>query len=333
MTRLELQTLEAMRHSWGKAILVSITDRCPVGCDHCSVDSRPESPTIRDVELFNSLVKALAQERTIETVGISGGEPFVERRALAETTECLAAANKFTAVYTSGYWAKAPGKVSSTISRTLTAVDTVVLSTDAFHAQRLRDDTFLAAMHHVVQHDGWLIIQAIDTPAVRTRVDRLLDSAFGSDHDKYAEVNYISLLPYGRAAKLLHDSRPRLTASELGACLIARAPVLRYNGDLLACCGEQVVAGQGPESMRRSVRTQGDLREALLEFLDDSHLRGMSDLGAEVLTALPATQHLQDRHFHDICEFCWVSRAAVQQDPNSERLLQVALQISRSSST
>ena len=82
MTRLTWQAIDDIRNERGRSTLLFITDRCPVGCAHCSVDSRRDSPTITDFELFGEIVEWLvAQDHDV--IGTSGGEPFVERRGLS----------------------------------------------------------------------------------------------------------------------------------------------------------------------------------------------------------------------------------------------------------
>ena len=54
-----LSEVERLRSEPGRAALLFITDRCPVGCLHCSVDSKPNSPKITDRPLFESVIDGL----------------------------------------------------------------------------------------------------------------------------------------------------------------------------------------------------------------------------------------------------------------------------------
>src|SRR2546430_12775423 len=105
MRRLSLAQVEEARQTLGQSVLLFLTDRCPVGCAHCSVDSRQDSPTISDFELFEQIVEALCTRPDLRLVGISGGEPFVERRGLMLASRRLIEAEKDVVVYTSGVWA------------------------------------------------------------------------------------------------------------------------------------------------------------------------------------------------------------------------------------
>src|SRR5690242_9306604 len=103
---LRFDEVNDIRYRRGNAVLLFLTDRCPVGCLHCSVDSRRDSPAVRDHALLRDIVGSLAGYERLSMVGISGGEPFVERRALSESVAALSAAGKHVVLYTSGLWAK-----------------------------------------------------------------------------------------------------------------------------------------------------------------------------------------------------------------------------------
>src|SRR5688500_5951792 len=86
--------IENIRSNRGRSMLLFITDRCPVGCLHCSVDSRRDSPTISDFALFEEILSWICENPELEVVGISGGEPFVERRGLTMASQVLADSGK-----------------------------------------------------------------------------------------------------------------------------------------------------------------------------------------------------------------------------------------------
>src|SRR2546421_2554616 len=102
MRRLSFADVEFARRTRGRSVLLFITDRCPVGCAHCSVDSRADSPSIADFALFGQIVDAICARPEVRVVGISGGEPFVERRGLTLAARKLFQASKDIVLYTSG---------------------------------------------------------------------------------------------------------------------------------------------------------------------------------------------------------------------------------------
>ncbi|WP_433431134.1 hypothetical protein [Nonomuraea sp. CA-141351] len=281
------------RRRWASALLY-LTDRCPVGCAHCSVDARPDGPRISDWPLFEQIVSVLCGVESFEIVGISGGEPFTERRGLTFATEKLVEAGKSVVLYTSGYW----GDPAPWIRRVLGRSSCVVLGTDAFHAARLADDRVLSAIKAIRDAGCWLVLQTIGTDR---EAAELLTRALGASWRDHAEIHVTGLLPVGRARALRTATPPR-AGRAFGPCTVADAPVVRYDGRVSACCNETVITGGGPASLRRHARDAAELRATLDSFKVDPLLRFISTHGPGPLAHLA---NLEDREFRHICQLCW----------------------------
>jgi pyruvate-formate lyase-activating enzyme len=286
----------------GRSALLLLTDRCPVGCAHCSVDSRPDSATIDDLERFESVVAALCARPELTLVGISGGEPFVERRGLTLAVDRLARAGKQIALYTSGVWAAA--RVPAWTLEVVRQASCVVLSTDAFHTARIAEQRFVRAATTIAGQGVWLIVQVLDVPHMAEDARRLLDRAFGRQADQRAELHVVPALPYGRGASLFARG-PGRRAGDFGTCQDLNAPVVRFDGVVSPCCNEQVITGGGPERLRRRCASGDEVTAALAAFDADPLLGAIGRLGAGPLTLLPRFSALAERRFSSICELCW----------------------------
>jgi organic radical activating enzyme len=305
MRRLSLAQVDDVRYTPGRSLLLFLTDRCPVGCAHCSVDSRPTSPTIRDFSLFETIVDEICAAPRLELVGLSGGEPFVERRGLSLATERLALAGKDIVLYTSGIWAgrTVPGWVRTVLARAAC----VFLSTDAFHANQIDDERFVRAAQAVRTAGAGLVVQVLNEPSMVSHAELLLTHAFGSPWQGEAELNYIPPLPYGRGEVIFHPVARHRGAS-FGPCSSLAAPVIRYDGTISACCNERVIMGAGPPVLRRQISRAGDLPVAVDSFASDPFLRVLGSAGPSVLTQHPKLRDLADREFGSICDLCWAAQ-------------------------
>ncbi|MGN9844161.1 hypothetical protein ACTMTI_39150 [Nonomuraea sp. H19] len=283
----------ARRRRWASALLY-LTDRCPVGCAHCSVDARPDGPRISDWPLFEQVVSVLCSVESFEIVGISGGEPFAERRGLAFATQELVEAGKSVVLYTSGYW----GDPAPWVRRVLGRSSCVVLGTDAFHAARLAGDRVLSAIKAIADAGCWLVLQTI---GAEHEAESLLARALGASWRDHAEIHVTGLLPVGRA-RGLRAVLPARAGRTFGPCTVADAPVVRYDGRVSACCNETVITGGGPASLRRHARDAAGLRATLDSFKADPLLGFISTHGPGPLTHLAG---LEDREFRHICQVCW----------------------------
>jgi hypothetical protein len=299
--RLRLAEVERARDTPGASALLFITDRCPVGCGHCSVDSRPDSPRITDFTLFEGVLDTLCTGEQ-RLIGVSGGEPFTERRGLSLAAERITSAGKHLVVYTSGYWGSRPPGWARQVLR---ACSCVFLSTDTFHQARLADEQFVTAARAITDEGAWLVVQVLDDPATFERAVELLERALGPSWPDAVEINRVGLLPYGRAAGL-GAPRPQIPGKAFGPCLIARSPVVRYDGTVSACCNEAVIMGRGPDEFRRICQGATQTAQALADLRHHALFTAVATTGPGPLTADPRLTDLANRGFTSICEICWL---------------------------
>lgn len=305
MRPLTAAEIEQARLIPGGTALLFLTDRCPVGCAHCSVDSRRDSPRIRDFGLLAELIAGLAAMHQTNVVGISGGEPFVERRGLAMAARTLAGAGKQLVIYTSGMWA-GNADVPRWIAEVLALASCVYLSTDAYHAPNVDDTTFVRAARAIHAAGPWIVTQVAGPAAQAKRAEQLLATALGAGWRDHAEVRNVPLLTAGRAASLT-GRQPAVPqhAAGFGTCRLAAAPVVRYDGWVSACCNETVIMRGGPGRLRRRVSTAAELTAALTEFAGDQYLRAIGTAGMGALTALRTYRDLSPQRFAHICQLCF----------------------------
>lgn len=73
MRMLTHEDVQQYRYSLpSRAALLYITDRCPVGCAHCSVSAEPMSASPDNAAVFSRVLDAIAK-LPLDLVGISGG--------------------------------------------------------------------------------------------------------------------------------------------------------------------------------------------------------------------------------------------------------------------
>ncbi|WP_377268743.1 hypothetical protein [Peterkaempfera sp. SMS 1(5)a] len=304
MRHLTLAQADVLRARRGSSALLYLTDRCPVGCDHCSVSALPRPSGTMDDKLLDRLVGGLCERPRIRLVGISGGEPFMERRALESATGRLAKAGKQLILYTSGNWGRDDGTAPGWTRAVLSRASCVVLSTDSHHAARIPESRYLAALHAAASTGSWIAVQVLGTPAQTAEAERLLTAAFGTSWRDRAEIRRTALVRRGRAAGLT-PARSPLPGSSFGVCPLASAPVVRYDGRLAACCNEDVVTGHGPASLHSSARDPQELHTSLDALERDPFLRAATAVGLGTLTRLPSYRVLGEQNHQDICSLCW----------------------------
>lgn len=308
--------IERIRQTRGASLLLFITDRCPVACAHCSVDSRPDSPMISDFELLGELLQGICQLESVEVVGISGGEPFTERRGLTLACEALKRNNKSIVIYTSGVWATKENKEPRWIVDILKSCSTVYLSTDSFHQNRVPVEHFQRAALDIVKAGAWLVVQTLEVEKTTT----LLERVFGSDLSECAEVVGITPLRNGRGHDLfeLNALQP---ASAMGTCSLAITPVIRYDGNITSCCNEDIIMGKGPARFRSVARSGSDLRRTLTQFKHDPVMKSVAQVGLGQILIHPKLDALNKKKYLNNCELCWKVMEKFPGLPETDRLI------------
>jgi organic radical activating enzyme len=301
--RLDWREIEQIRSQRGRSMLLFITDRCPVGCAHCSVDSRRNSPTITDFELFGEIVDWICDQEGLEVVGISGGEPFVERRGLMLAAWRIADAGKRLVLYTSGVWGTSP-QPPAWIREVLDRSTTVFLSTDAFHEEGVSDTAYVNAARAIADAGAWIVVQVIETEPMVERAQRLLHAAFGDRWEDFAELRTTTPLTAGRGANVFTRTES-MPGHAFSPCTMVASPMVRYDGLATGCCNESVIMGFGPKRLRRATRSGSELGAAIEAFHADPMLRAIGGAGLGALTAHPRFADLADREFTSICDLCW----------------------------
>ncbi len=305
MQRLTWDEVEAARRTPGRAALLFLTDRCPVGCAHCSVDSRRDSAAITDFRTFTEIIEGLAAAPALDVIGISGGEPMTERRGLAFAAHRLASAGKRVVIYTAGVWATSPDP-PEWISGVLRSAACVVLSTDSYHSAHIPARRFACAARAIDRSGANLVVQTLDDPRELAAAHDLLTISFGVSWPQHAEISQVPPLPHGRGAGLFPAAAPpHRMGAQFGTCTVASAPVLRYDGRVSACCNEAVVMGAGPAALRRSVRTRADVVKVFTDLAASPYLTTIATAGLGPLTALPPWRALATKRFPSVCALCW----------------------------
>ncbi|MEU9129633.1 hypothetical protein AB0D08_16255 [Kitasatospora sp. NPDC048540] len=315
---MRLDQLLAARRTPGASVLLYLTDRCPVGCDHCSVSARPDSPGPTDLGLLGRLLDALAARPGLRAVAVSGGEPFAERRALTLTADRLHGTGPALIAYTAGHWAgpRTPAWITALLGR----IATVVLGTDSHHLARLGPQRLRRAVTAVAAAGCHLVLQVIDLPGRLDDARTLLAEELGPDWPARAELYPTRPLATGRGAALFPAPAPRPVAA-FGPCLPANAPTVRYDGTVTGCCNEDVITGGGPAALRRTATDAASLTAALDHFGRDPLLRILATTGPAALAPLPGFTGLTRTAHRTVCDACWSAHHTAAAEPRTAALL------------
>jgi pyruvate-formate lyase-activating enzyme len=221
----------------GAGLLLTLTERCPMRCAHCSTAS---TMTGRSPEADGLLrfVGSFERRDRPELIMMTGGEPLLRPELVTELARTARQAGTRSAVLTGAFFASRPA-VPPRIDRAVRAVDHCSVSVDAYHERQVgRSDVFrwlrrlldagVAVSLHVVADspdDPYPAGLARDTRRALGRHVPML-------------VNQIR--PVGRAAGWA-TAQPTTSDGGVAPCAMAAWPVVAADGAILACCHQDTV--------------------------------------------------------------------------------------------
>src|SRR5438445_3375775 len=77
VSMLTLERIVRLRAIPNMGLYLTLTQRCPMSCSHCSTNSSMRSPHVPNPGLLESFVESMTPSQHPEIVLFTGGEPFL----------------------------------------------------------------------------------------------------------------------------------------------------------------------------------------------------------------------------------------------------------------
>jgi hypothetical protein len=115
-------------------VYISITQKCPIRCRHCFVESSPTRTERVSQGEFPQWIDGILAGRSVDVVLFSGGEPFSNPSVLRYGLSACQNSSVNTIVGTSAFWATSVDVASSFLKR-YPGIDLLFISTDIYHEE------------------------------------------------------------------------------------------------------------------------------------------------------------------------------------------------------
>ncbi|GAA4705791.1 radical SAM protein [Phytohabitans rumicis] len=228
-------------------LFLALTRRCPLSCAHCSTESLMTSEQYAE-EPFRRIVASFTAQCRPHVLYMSGGEPLLRAGLVRDLAETARAAGTRSGVVSGMYFARGGGKLPAALRRAIAAVDHFTASLDEFHEREVSRADVFRALHEIRQ-----IVPAISLQLTgRDPDDPYLADLIASARREFADevpmlVGVVNAV--GRAKR--HDpGTPTTPASHAPGgpqpCLLTSWPLVHYDGTVLACCNQELVARTRP---------------------------------------------------------------------------------------
>ena len=230
------------REKYLSHIGITLTEKCNINCRHCIVDCNSISKNEWNGNSLNRLIKQIRLTNLVNTIGFTGGEPFLDFERLKNAVIQCTVLGINTSVVTNGYWAS-DSNIAQNMLNILNGLSKIAVSTDKFH----REFISIQNVKNIIK------IANENEIKCQIRVSHLNDPIgeigeitqhLSKFEGKY-ELTSQPVQYFGRAAT--HLERRQLYSYEALslACRTADRVLFLTSGEVLACCGPQDSIAKG----------------------------------------------------------------------------------------
>lgn len=282
---------------------IEITGRCNAACGHCSFAC---GPTRKDGLTNRKILELMDQAADLNTgqleFVLTGGEPFLDRRRLAELVAYGTSLGAIVSCVTNGFWASSTPRAIEVLKPLEQAgLRLIGVSTSRFHRQFVAAERVERAIVAAVQ----LGIRSVLKIAVtRSDLSTVQDPAIARAESLADEVERFAVIGNGRNPSAIAESEWITSeAIPMGRCPSAEA-MIAEDGRFIVCCASGPVsssaftlANVGDTSLRECARR---LSEDVLHRRLRSH-GPASFLPAIIVAGLSGKLRPA---YHDVCDLC-----------------------------
>lgn len=235
---MRLAEILTLRHTVGAGLFVTLTERCPLHCAHCSTRSGRFGRTL-DAELLGRFVASFTADTRPEVMMFTGGEPMLHARTVVELAAAARPIGVRTAVLTGAYFARR-GLRPAALEAVAAAVDHLSVSIDAFHEREVPRAEVFALLRWLLDRGVHTSVHAVgegpDDPYLAD-LTTAVTGTFGPE----VPMLVTAIAPVGRARdRALAAAAPPHGTAVL-PCPLAAWPVVTVDGTVTACCHQDAV--------------------------------------------------------------------------------------------
>lgn len=277
---MELAELVAARPVPCAGLLLTLTQRCPMSCAHCSSSATMggAQPPVAGLRRF---VGSFDRRRP-DIMLMTGGEPMLRPELVAELAESARRAGTRSAVLTGAFFAR-DGRLPQRILRAVRAVDHVSVSIDAFHEREVPRESVFRLLRRLLDLGVPASVHASGAGSDDPYLAGLV-AAVGRAFADRVPMLVNTVRPIGRAAAWAAPARTAGDDRRVLPCSMAAWPVVAGDGAVVACCNQNTVDGRPiPEHLRLGHITVDDWATVRQRALESPVLRMLRATGPRYL--------------------------------------------------
>ncbi len=289
------------------AIGIQLTNKCNLNCRHCGSESSPKGKNGPSIEWLCNLIDAITEKTSIETLMITGGEPFLRYKDLLVMIEKGANKNLGIEVVTNGYWGKNIDKAKCYIKNLAqSGLSQLTISVDVIHQQYIEEKAIENVLEALLDCKTKVPLR-IYTLENEFCNKKFIDNIFSKFFDKI-EMHIFSqpLLPVDRALtnkQELGIVGSFLSESDNHPCHVVLFPFIDHNKNWYICSNASTLG-------EKSLFCLGKLENVYnVDHFINRHLRSdlfrfMKNIGPMELIHLLKEHKDKDKAYVSVCDLC-----------------------------
>ncbi|HET8659773.1 MAG TPA: radical SAM protein [Micromonosporaceae bacterium] len=252
---MHLAELVRMRTQPCAGLLLALTLRCPLSCAHCSTSSSPRAPQHSGAP-FRRLVGTFTEAEHPQVILMSGGEPLLRPRLVADLATTARAAGTRSCLLSGMFFARGSG-LAPALRHAIATLDHFSASLDEFHEREVGRERVLTALATIAD-----LVAAVSLHVTAVSTD-YLDDVLPAVRRRFGHrvpVLVSRVQPTGRARTLLPEpvaaapaDREPVTAPADpepvpagGPCEFAGWPLVDFDGTVFACSRQSLARAHRP---------------------------------------------------------------------------------------
>ena len=222
-----------------KIIAFLMTKQCTAQCKMCCFGCSPNTKEKMPLEWIDKIIEESTQIDTVETIGFSGGEPFLEYQSLIREIKHAKSVGKKAICTSNGFWGVTYDRTLEIVSEIQEAgLDRLSLSVDQFHGEYVSVDKIKNILRASSEKS-----LPVDIGSVITKNRSKLARIFDELAEEMVNVPHYTAacLPVGNAytqidkSDLIYDD---YIFSRANRCFETTYFAIFPNGDVYPCCSQ-----------------------------------------------------------------------------------------------
>lgn len=295
------------------AFLLSITERCHVGCGHCGfIGARRDRESSLD-EVYN-WTDQIANYGGIQRLILTGGEPFERIEALEAAVATARGRIPIISIFTSSFWASSKNEAIQILGR-LPGLRQLYLSSDPYHQKRVPyeyvHNAIEAALVLGIEYLTICITYGNDKELAEVKENYVRwGSRLVFHEDRVIPTPFLSKKVLARQAAGITIDPEKYSRT----CYL-QTPLINPNGEVYACHSGKAAVHR---NLRESPFYLGDLRKnRLIDIADQAARRwdyqfmrtlgpkGVASVMHDATHAIDKNDFARKNEFTSACDMCF----------------------------